>query len=64
MLESRISTGTNEKLMEWEKSHVKTITWSYDKEGHSQKRFERYYELTIKKIEQLYKVSSPYLDDH
>ena len=38
--------------------------WSYDMEGHAQKCVERYCELANKKTEQLYKVSSPCLDDH
>ena len=33
-------------------------------EGHARKCVERYWELAHKKVEQLYKVSSPCLDDH
>ena len=33
-------------------------------EGHAQKYMERYRELANKRTEQLYKVSSPCLDDH
>ena len=33
-------------------------------EGHAQKCVERCCELANKKVEQLYKVSSPCLDDH
>ena len=33
-------------------------------EGHSRKYVERYCELANKSVEQLYKVSSPCLDDH
>ena len=33
-------------------------------EGHAQKCVERYCELANKKVEQLYKVSHPCLDDH
>ena len=43
--------------------HAKTEAWSYDMEGDAQKCVERYSRLT-KKEEQLYKVSSPCLDDH
>ena len=35
-----------------------------DMEGHAKKCVERYCELTNKKTEQLYKVSSPCFDDH
>ena len=64
MFESRISAGATEKLPGWEKPHAKTVAWSYDMEGHAQKCVERYCELANKKTEQLYKVSSPCLDDH
>ena len=33
-------------------------------EGHAETCVERYCELAIKKVEQLYKVSNPCLDDH
>ena len=46
------------------KPHAKTVAWSHDMEGHVQKCAERYCELANKKSEQLYKVSSPCLDDH
>ena len=42
----------------------KTVAWSFDKAGHAQKCVEWYCELANKKVEQLYKVSSPCLDDH
>ena len=41
----------------------KTVALSYDMEGHAQQCVERYCELANKNAEQLYKVSSPYLDD-
>ena len=63
MFESRISAEANEKLPGWEKSQTKTVAWSYDMEGHAQKCVERYSELANKKVEQLYKISSPCLDD-
>ena len=56
MFESLISAGATEKLPGWEKPHAKTVAWSYD--------VERYCELANNKVEQLYKVSSPCLDDH
>ena len=43
---------------------LNTLAWSYDMEEHAQKCVERYCELANKKVEQLYKVSSPCLDDH
>ena len=56
MFESCVSAGAPEKLPGWEKSQTKTVAWSYDTEGHSQKCVERYCELANKKVEQLYKV--------
>ena len=53
-----------EQLKNCEEPHAKTVEWSYDTEGHARKCVERYCELTNKKAEQLYKVSSPCLDDH
>ena len=48
----------------WEKPHAKTVAWSHDMEGHARKCVEPYCELANAKVEQLYKVSSPCLDDH
>ena len=39
-------------------------SWSYDVEGHAQKCVERYCELANKTTQQLYKVSTPCIDDH
>ena len=64
MFESRVSAGATEKLLGWEKPHAQTESWSYDMEGHAQKSVVRYDGLANKKVEQLYKVSSPCLDDH
>ena len=55
---------SNGKLPGWEKSHAKTIAWSYDMEGHAKKCMERYCELANTKEEQLYKAPSLCLDDH
>ena len=52
MFESRISAGATEKRPGWENF------------THKHGRTERYCELANKKVEQLYKVSSPFLDDH
>ena len=46
------------------KIQAQTVAWSYHMEGHAQKCVERYCRLANKKVEQLYKVSSPCLDDH
>ena len=39
-------------------------SWSYDMEGHAKKCVERYGELAKKTTHQLYKVSTPCIDDH
>ena len=64
MFESRISAEATENLPLWEKPRAKTVAWSHDMKGHVKKCVERYCELANKKIEQLYKVSTPCLDDH
>ena len=64
IFESRISARATEKLPVWDRSHAKTIAWSYDMEEHAKKCVEKYCELANKKSEQLYKVSTPCLDDH
>ena len=64
MFESRISAGATEKLPGEKKLHAQTVAWSYDMEGQAQKCVERPCELAKKDVEQLYKVSSPCLDDH
>ena len=38
--------------------------WYYDMEGHAKKCVERYCELATKTTQQLYKVSTPCIDDH
>ena len=63
MFEPRISAGATEKLPGCERPHAKTVAWSCDMEGHARKCVERYCELTHKKVEQFFKVSSPCLDD-
>ena len=62
MFESPISAGATEKLPVKKKSLTQKL--SYDMEGHARKCVERYCELANTKTEQLYKVSSLYLDDH
>ena len=62
MFESRISAGATEKLP-WSE-HLCFSSWSYDREGHAKKCVERYCELANKTTQQLYKVSTPCIDDH
>ena len=60
--ESRISAGGTEKLPCSE--NLRISSWSYDMEGHAKKCVERYCELANKTTQQLYKVSTPCIDDH
>ena len=62
MFESRISVGATEKLPCSE--NLSISSWSYDMEGHAKKCVERYCELANKTTQQLYKVSTPCIDDH
>ena len=62
ILESRISAGGSEKLPYSE--NLRISAWSYDMEGHAKKCVERYCELANKTTQQLYKVSTPCIDDH
>ena len=62
MFESRISAGGTEKLPYSE--NLSISLWSCDMEGHAKKCVERYCELASKTTQQLYKVSTPCIDDH
>ena len=62
MFESRISTGATEKLPCSE--YLSASSWSFDMAGHAKKCVERYCELANKTTQQLYKVSTPCIDDH
>ena len=62
MFESRISAERIEKLPCSENHRISS--WSNDMEGHAKKCVERYCELANKTTQQLYKVSTPCLDDH
>ena len=62
MFESRISAGVTEKLPCSE--NLRISSWSYDMEGHAKKCVQRYCELANKTTQQLYKVSTPCIDDH
>ena len=64
MFETKISTGTKEKLHFSEKLGARISSWSYDMEGHAKKCVERYCELANRTTQQLYKVATPCLDDH
>ena len=62
MFESRLSAGATEKLPCSE--NLSISSWSYDMEDHAKKCVERYCELANKTDQQLYKVSTPCIDDH
>ena len=62
MFESRISARATEKSPCSE--NMRSSSWSYDMEGHAKKCVERYSELVNKTTQQLYKVSTPCIDDH
>ena len=62
MFESRISAEGVEKLLF--PQNLRISSWSYDMAGHAKKCVERYCELANKTTQQLYKVSTPCIDDH
>ena len=62
MFESRISAGGVEKLPF--PQNLRISSWSCDMAGHAKKCVERYCELANKTTQQLYKVSTPCIDDH
>ena len=62
MFESRISAGATEKLPC--SGNLCISSRSYDMEGHAKKCVERHCELANKTTQQLYKVSTPCIDDH
>ena len=62
LFESRISAGGVEKLPF--PQNLRISSWSYDMAGHAKKCVERYCELANKTTQQLYKVSTPCIDDH
>ena len=62
MFESRISAERVEKLPF--PRNLRISSWSYDMAGHAKKCVERYCELANKTTQQLYKVSTPCIDDH
>ena len=62
MFEARISAVGLEKLPF--PQHIRISSWSYDMAGHAKKCVERYCELANKTTQQLYKVSTPCINDH
>ena len=62
VFESRTSKGAAEKPPCSE--NLRISSWSYDMESHAKKCVERYCELANKTTQQLYKVSTPCIDDH
>ena len=62
MFESRISAGGVEKLPF--PQHLRISSFSYDMAGHAKKCLKRYCELANKTTQQLYKVSTPCIDDY
>ena len=44
--------------------NLRISSWSYDMAGHAKKCVERYFELANRTTQQLYKVSTPCVDDH
>ena len=62
MFESRVSAGATEKLPYFQNFRISS--WFYDMEGHAKKCVERYCEFANKTTQQLYRVSTPCLDDH
>ena len=62
MFESRISAVRVEKLPL--PQNLRISSWSYDMAGHAKKCVERYCELANKTTQQLYKASTPGIDDH
>ena len=62
MFESRIAAERTEKLPYSENFRISS--WSYDMVGHAKKCVERYCEFANKTTQQLYKVSTPCIDDH
>ena len=63
MFESRISAGRDLKSFRTLRI-FRISSWSYDMEGHAKKCVERYCKLSNKTTQQLYKVSTPCIDDH
>ena len=60
-----ISVGATQKLLGLEKSHAKTVAWSYDVEGHAKKCvWKDLANWPLKQLSKLHKVATPCMDDH
>ena len=64
MFASGISAGAKDKLLRSVELGADIYSWYYDMEGHAKKCVERYCELENKTFQQLFKVTTPCLDDH
>ena len=64
MFESRISARAKEKLPCSGKPAADISSWSYDLESHAKKCVERHCALANKTTQQLYKVTTPCLDEN
>ena len=64
MFESKISAGVKEKLPGSVRPDANISRRSFDMEGDAKKCVERYCELANERIQQLYNVANPCLDDH
>ena len=64
MFESRISEGGTEKQPYSENYRISSWSKVFFLDGHAKKCVERYCELANKTTQQLYKVSTPCVDDH
>ena len=62
MFESRISAVRAEKIPF--PQNLRISSWSHNMAGHAKKCVKRYCELANKTTQQLYKVSTPCIDDH
>ena len=62
MFESRICATATENYQDAKKTHAKAVAWSYDMEGPAKKCVDFHCELANEKTEQLYTVSTPFLD--
>ena len=52
------------ELKNFHTRNIRISSWSYEMEGHAKKCVERCCELANKTTQQLYKVSTPCIDDH
>ena len=64
MFESRISAGAVDIRLVSGKSDANISSWSHDMEDHAKKWEERNCELANKTTQQLFKVTTPCIDDH